>query len=268
MATIIGPSVAGTIGVPPGKRFRVDFREDTFNAAIEQKGSRLVWSRGALCPCNSLSMQTKQADPNCELCDGHGWYFFGPKDYVPPVEAGELDDLQKVLVAKDGGAVIRGFLTSVGQQEDPVTQLGTWMWGSATVTVRPENRLGYYDRLVHLDSVISHTELVEAGVDGAIKTRFLITGVNLLRTTAVRMTEGTDFLLEKGVIKWISGHAPAKDTQLSIHYLCHPQWLVIEQPKWIREETNLTRSSKRTSPAGTPVALPIQALIRLEFLVT
>lgn len=270
MPTIYGPPVAGIIGIKDGEKpIRTDFTTRIFDNAIEQKGARIVWSRGTVCPCEGLNAQTEQTDPDCELCDGRGWHFFGPKDYTPPEKAGELDDLQRALIAKDGGAVIRGILIGIGLQQDPVTQLGAWLFGSASLTVRPENKLGYYDRIVHLDSLISFSQILRTGnAAEPIKTRFLVRAVNLLRSVERRYDEGADFTIELGVIRWIPGRAPSAGTRITVHYLCHPQWLVIEQPKVLREETSKAKGRKRVAPVGEPVPLPVQAMIKLEFLVT
>jgi hypothetical protein len=269
MPTVYGPPVSGVVGLEAGEKpVRADFSRRVFDTAIEQKGARLVWSRGTPCPCEGLNRQTEQTDPSCALCDGHGWHFFGPKGYAAPVEAGELDDLQQKLVAQDGGAVIRGIMTGVGLQQDPVTQLGAWLFGSSMLTVRPENRLGYYDRIVHLDSIVPYAQILRVGnAADPVKTRFLVRAVNLLRSVERRYDEGADFTIETGVIKWITGRAPSSGTRITVHYLCHPQWLVVEQPKVLREETSKAKGRKRIAPVGEPVPLPVQAMIKLEYLV-
>lgn len=259
----------GIIGLPTGAKTPIaDFEPPEFVRLIETKGMRFAWTRAAVCPCGSVNDQTHQPDPRCTSCDGTSWFYFGPKDYAPSQAAGELDDVHKAILAQDGAAVIRGIMTGVDVNQDAYDRLGNWLWGSALVTVRPENKLGHYDRLVHLDSEVAYSEVVETGEETEpLKTRYLATQINLITTEAQRFEHDTDFTLENGSVVWRTGRAPEPETRVAVHYLCHPQWIVIEHPKILRETTIHGKSAPITTPVGSPEALPIQALVRLEFLV-
>lgn len=266
--TIIMP-VAGITGIPDGSKEqgqRVDFKPDQFDLAIETKGYRLAWSRAAQCPCRPVNQQTEQSDPNCSICEGAGWLYFSPtREAVLDKSAGELDDIQRALLERNKAAVIRGVMSGISSKYQPFDQLGSRLDGTLVVTVRHQNRLGYYDKLVNLDSQIVYSEILEA-VDPSLplSTRYLMTGVNLLRSTDADYTEA-DFTLEVGRIAWLTGRAPAPGTRLVCHYLTHPTWLVVEHPHAIRASP-VKFKSQATSPRGEARPLPVQAIVKYEFL--
>jgi len=235
---------------------------------IESQGVRLAWSRASVCPCSPPHDQTNAPDPLCDMCDGGGVYYFGPKDYSPPEEAGVLTEIHDEILARDGAAVIRGVIQRVTQAQDFYDVLGNWVRGTMAVTVRPENKIGYYDRLVNFDSEVPYSELVEQGSDTtvAIRLRYLATDVTTVRSESTRYEQGNDFCVEKGRIKWKPGKAPSVGTRLSVHYLMHPTWLVIDHPHVLRGIQRRRKIKVKTTPIGTPVQLPIQASVRLEFL--
>lgn len=250
-----------------------ELHDDRLVAALENNGARLAWSRCTICPCRNYNNETEQADPLHELCAGRGIIYFGPKDYVVPANAGELNDIQKAILAKDGAAVISGVLNRATQAQDFYDVLGNWVRGTMQVTVRSENKIGYYDRLVNLDAEVPYTEhvVIAAGVE-TIPLRYLATAVNAIfwedsLGVLQRAEQGDDFWLDVGVPKWFSGRSPPANTRISVHYLLHPAWLVVAHPHVLRE-TKRRRKNKvanRTHPLGAPVQLPLQAAVRLEF---
>lgn len=244
---------------------------DKIIATLEANGVRLAWSRASICPCQGFNDQTRQPDPTCERCQGGAVLYFGPKDYVPPAEAGTLTDLQKLILAKDGAAVIRGVIQRVTQAQDFYDVLGNWVRGTMQATVRPENKIGYYDRLVNLDSEIPYSQIVTALADPAalLPLRYLATGVNtIIDSLGQRREQGEDFTLKDGQICWYPSKAPSAGMRLSVHFLCHPTWLVIDHPHVLREIQRRRKQTPRISPLGNPTPLPIQASVRLEFLPT
>lgn len=242
---------------------------DKVIATLEANGVRLAWSRASICPCQGFNDQTRQPDPTCSQCLGGAVLYFGPKDYVPPKEAGILTDLQRTILAKDGAAVIRGVIQRVTQAQDFYDVLGNWVRGTMQVTVRPENKIGYYDRLVNLDSEVPYSQIIVTLADPfvLVPLRYLATGVNaMFDATGLRYEQGEDFTVKDGQICWFSGKAPVVGTRLSVHYLCHPTWLVIDHPHVLREVQRRRKQNPRVSPLGNPTPLPIQASVRLEFL--
>ncbi|MGI4850692.1 MAG: hypothetical protein ACRYGR_01960, partial [Janthinobacterium lividum] len=71
----------GALGIPAHSKEtgqRSDFRVDQFSININAHGYRLAWTRASICPCMPINAQTEQADPSCSLCQGNGFFYFGP----------------------------------------------------------------------------------------------------------------------------------------------------------------------------------------------
>ena len=259
--------VTGLPGPQLEKALRVDFDPSLFHEAIEIKGYRLVWQRATFCPCSANNDQTQQSDPNCELCKGKGWLYFRPTGYVIPTDAiGELDEIQTLLVNQPDAVVIRGILTNLANTFDPDDKLGHWKFGDSQVTTRFENKLGYYDKLTHLDSTIVYAEKVEVGSTGVnLKTRYPIVEVNLVRSLTTIFND-THYDLVGGQIVWKPGQSPAAGTPVVVHYHCHPTWIVMEHPHAIRGTFIAKKLKKPPTPAGALQELAVQARVRYEFL--
>lgn len=268
--TLTMPAVPA-LGLPAGEKDagqRVDFKPSKFDLMIENKGYLLAWTRACWCPCTPIATQTKSADPNCSLCNGTGWIYFGgnvTQDF--DVEQWDLDVIQKKIIADSNAMVIRGVISGIGAKHEPYDKLGNWVEGAMQVTVRPENKLAYYDQLVCLDAEIGYSEILIANGSTTTAARYLITGINYLRSIATVYTADTHFQINTlGQVEWLSGNEPAVDTRLAIHYLCHPQYLVIEHPHVIRMTSKKFKTAKPKTPMGDPKALPIQAVVRYDFL--
>jgi len=268
---------SGVLGLPAGTKesgTRVDFNTDDFAIVIETKGYRVAWSRACLCPCKPVNDQTQQPDPNCTLCKGVGWIYFAPSQATyDPLKVGELDEVQSRIV-QDNGAVVAAIMTGIGQQNEPYGELGSRISGTMMATVRSQNKIGYYDRLIQLDSVVPFSQILDLSSDleEPLETRYPIVQVNLIRTATKTFSAPADFDLgtgaDAGKIIWntASANLPDVENPVAIHYLCHPTWLVIEHPHSIRMTPVTQKVKKPPTPAGEYVDLPIQAQVQLEFL--
>ncbi len=259
------------LGLPAGEKDagqRVDFKPKKFFNAVENKGYLLAWTRAAVCPCAPVATQTEQPDPNCTICKGTGWTYFGgnvTQDF--DVEAWNLDVIQKKIIADNDAMVIRGIVTGIRSKQEPYDKLGNWVEGAMNVTTRPENKLAYYDQLICLDSEISYSEILIADGTTVTDARYLITGINYLRSEAAVFVADTDYQINTlGQIEWLSGNEPDEDTRLSIHYQCHPTFLVVEHPHVIRMTLKKFKTSKPKTPLGDAENLPIQAVVLYDFL--
>lgn len=256
------------LGTPPGEKDsgqRVDFKPTKFDLLIEQKGYLVSWTRACECPCAPVVEQTENPDPNCPLCKGRRWIYFGGNteqdlsEYV-------FTNIQKKIVDDAGAMVIKGLITGIGSQADPWERMGSWVSGTMNLTVRHENKLAYYDKLTILDSEIGYSEILEADGTQYLSARYLMTGINYLRSVSTVFIPDTDYrLLDDGRIQWIAT-PPASGTRLAVHYLCHPTFLVIEHPHVIRTTQQLFKTSTPKTPLGDPRSLPIQTLMRYDFL--
>lgn len=259
---------AGVVALPPGVKdlVRADFRNEMWIQAIEAKGYRLAWSRTAPCPCKSINEQTDQSDPNCPLCEGTGWIFFKPDGAVVNTKViGPLDPIQTKFIG-DHGAVIHGIMTGLSNQQNALDAIGPWMQGMAMVTVRAENKLGYYDRLTALDSRIVYAQTLKAGETTTLKTKYPVVQANLVRSVDRVYTEGADFDVVVGDIVWRPLLGPAPGTQLTCHYLTHPTYRITEHPHMVRTTLTKFKVKQPLTPQGEPVDLPVQGVCRYEFL--
>lgn len=261
---------APVLGLPAGEKEagqRVDYKEKKFDTVIETKGYLLAWTRACVCPCAPVATQTQQPDPNCTLCAGGGWVYFGgnvTQDF--DVEEWDLDVIQTKIIADSGAAVIRGVLSGIGSKQQPYDKLGNWVEGSLQCTVRHENKLAYYDKLVCLDSEIAYSEILIADGTTVTDARYLITGINYLRSESTVYVADTHYQINTlGQIEWLSSNEPAVNARLATHYMCHPTFLVVEHPHVIRSTLKKFKTPKPQTPLGDPTGLPIQAVIRLDF---
>lgn len=256
------------MGVPAGMKQagqRVDFRPDQFDLTIETKGYLCLWERATICPCSPVTSQTEQPDPNCELCGGKGWIYFGALS-SQDISDYKLTDLQAELVSASGGMLIRGIITGITNREDNLDVISRRTEGMAALTVRSENKLGYYDKITTLDGEIAYSEILIADGTQILSTRYPVVAMNNLQSVSQSYKVGVDFGTEKGVLTWLPGREPASGVRLSAHYLCHPVWLVVEHPHSARITLRKFKTAVLASPTGTARQLPVQALIRYHFL--
>jgi hypothetical protein len=260
---------AGVVGLPAGIKdiTRSDFRNEKWIQAIEGKGYRLAWSRTCQCPCVSLNDQTDQNDPNCPLCEGLGWIFFKPEAAVAnPKIIGPLDEIQTKFVG-DHAAIIHGIMTGISAKQNALDQMGPWMEGMSQLTVRAENKLGYYDRITALDSQIVYSQIIKRKEGTLLKTKYPVVQTNIVRDITKVYTEGSDFDVVVGDIIWKANKGPALETPIVVHYLTHPTFRVIEHPHAVRTTLSKFKIKQPLTPQGDPVDLPVQAVIRYEFLI-
>lgn len=261
--------VQGLTEAEADKQLRVDFQPDKFTQIIETKGYRLAWSRAAMCPCAPVSTDTRNPDPNCPVCSGSGWYYFGPENYtVNQKSLGALSEDQLLVTNQGNLAVIKGVMTGLQTRLDPHDRMvGRWLEGTAQLTVRSENKLGYYDKVTNLDSLITYAQVIISKKSSElVAARYPIVQVNVLASLAKKFIAPTDFTLEDGKIKWTVGRAPAEGTRLSLHYLIHPVWLVVNHPHSLRGTFVNKKKLNPATPVGDHVELPIQAIVQYDFI--
>ena len=261
------------LGIPEGTKQagqRVDFKPTQFELAIETKGYFLSSQRATVCPSYPVTTQTEQPDPNCTVCKGTGWLYFGAPT-AQDLTNYELNDLQTRIIVDNGGMVIRGIMNSLVSKRDPVNVASNWVDGSANLTVRHENKLAYYDKVTALDALIAYSEIIVADGTAILGTRYPAAGMNHLITvdedyvvTVYKI--GIDFSIVKGVVTWYPSKIPMVDTRVSAHYLCHPVWLIVEHPHAARVTSQMFKTPSPKTPTGDAQRLPVQALVRYDFL--
>lgn len=277
--TIAMPEVP-VLGLPEGEKDagqRVDFKPTKFDLLIENKGYLLAWTRASQCPCTPVDSKTTQPDPNCPLCNGEGWFYFGGNQ-SQDLSAYNFDDIQRKIVEDSGAMLIRGSLTDVMHEYNTLDRLTHWEAGTMNVTVRHQNKLGLYDKLVVMWPEIVFSEVVVADGTDILRTRYLATGINQARgaasgavtgTEPIQYLQGTDYELDsEGHLVWYPGSEPASGTRVALHYTCHPTFLVTEHPHVVRSTLKKFKKDPTTldTPLGDANPLPIQARVKYDFL--
>jgi len=253
---------------------RADFIPNEFDQAITTKGYKMFWSRGGLCPCVA-NAQTEQPDPTCQLCDGDAYYYFQPD---PAVIQGATVDAQgnEIITNTAGdGVQIYVLMTAMTQDVQVFEKFGEWVFGSARVTTQAANKLGYRDRLVAVESLMTWAQIIEYDgstiipITGERKKsglRYPFVAVHQLRSLATVFREGQDFeLTSTGTIQWLGSAAPTSGTRLALHGTIHPVWIVMDHIHTYRDtflEGGTTSLSTQTFNQ-----LPVQGVAKLDFLV-
>lgn len=264
-------------GLPAGvkARPRADFLPEEFDKTIWEKGYRLWWSRAALCPCLN-NEQTDQTDPTCSLCKGDSYLYFLPD---PALQAGGTKDVfgNDVEINDAGDAVmIQAIMTSFTKDVQVFEKFGEWVFGASRATTQPENRLGYRDRLVAVDSVMpwaqhidydGSAEIVVTGGFSKAGLRYPFTEVNYFRSVDTVFREGVDFeLTDDGTIRWLASAAPDADTRLTVHGAAKPVWICLDHMHTYRD-TLVEKGAPGPTRADQYRRLPLQMVVKLDFLI-
>jgi hypothetical protein len=248
---------------------RVDLQPNDYAAQIELHGKRLAWVRALRCPCRPTNNQTRQVDPNCRLCHGMTWTYFGPtSSQVLPEQT--LTPAQQTLVKRQNAFVIRGLLMGLNKQDKPWDTIGAWRMGSASVTVRAGNCLGFSDRITNLDDRIVFSEVIDVAPDALaakpLSLRYLVAGgVYMLRSEGRVLEAGRDFVVRQGGVHLLAP-LPAADRRLAAHYVTFPTFLVQDIPNVSRETSVEDQDFGTQTGIGQSTQLPVRATLRLEFL--
>jgi hypothetical protein len=256
------------------ERPRADFRSGEFDRLLTTKGYRMWWSRRGICPCLN-NAQTEQPDPVCKLCHGDGYYSFLPDAKV--LEGDRKDGFGNPIVVHPNGKAIQIYvlMTSMTQDVEVFEKFGEWVFGTARATTQPENKLGYRDRLVPVESEMTWMQVIE--YDGATTIpivgrkrknglRYPVVSLDELRSVDTNFKLGGDFdLSPDGEIVWRFGRAPAAGTRLSFHGTINPPWIILDHVNTYRD-TLLTKGGTRLEGQQAE-KLPVQAVVKLEFLV-
>jgi hypothetical protein len=227
-------------------RQRVDYNIEEFNRIITLKGLQLQWEKASKCPCMKIG-GTGQPDFNCPLCTGKGWVWFDP-------------------------LFIQGIVTAVNQnfRYDHPGELSS---GTCNITTMPANKLGYYDRLSQIDSLMRHSELIKKGDhNGKDKIRFQPMEVLYCRDLNKIYVQGEDFKFDKMSfqIEWIpGGNQPNTGVTYTIDYMTHPRWICIDlmpiRDTYVKSAGAAGTATK--NPHAVFTQLPVRASVRLEWFI-
>lgn len=248
---------------------RVDFEKSDFDRLIREKGYRIMWQAAELCPCR-LNSDTDQPDPSCPICDSSGYVYVFPD----PAEPGLIDYTKESppFESTTTERATQGILTSMTHDPQIFEKFGEWLSGTAALTTFSWNKVGHRDRFKVLDHTqvyrqvitVPSTQVIPVGRVAREALRY--PAVKLRRVFAVVAGATTDYT-ETTTIQTDGSllvTAPP-DTRLSISYEMNPIWVVVDYPHIIRG--TLIRF-KTTKVLGNNEVLPIQAMVKLDYLVS
>ncbi len=259
---------------PTKVRPRVDFNMEEYRKLVFAKGVDLTWEQCAECPCSrsaseftlnlieSTTQTTGEARPDCELCDGVGYFWHSPQ-------------------------TIRAIVTGGSANTDKYAVYGEYARGMVSVSTLPEHLPAYGDRFTVLESVMVFRETRTRTANAVESLRYPIQARTLdlaggletvrvlrlqyadaqgLSQIANNLTEGVGFeITQSGEIDFslgdTAGTAPAAGTAYSIAYFARPRYYVADRPHTHRDSVNI-----RKSPTESPLALPVQVQCSLEFM--
>lgn len=263
-------------GLPTGTKEagqRVDFKPDKFDLAITTKGYRVWWSRSAPCPCENND-QTRQPNPTCALCDGHGELRFLPEvgleGYSEDVHGNPIE------ISDDRLSVgIDVLMSGLSRDSQIFERFGAWTFGLAMCSTQAGNELAWRDRLEMRDTTINWAQSLEAPGGTVIRVgrkldriRYRALSVNLLRSVDSIYQQPSEFTVNNdGQIVFASAAvAPAQGTGLTVHYKMHPVYRIIDWPHTIRD-TKVAIKARAADKAAQHRRLPTQCTAKLDFLV-
>lgn len=249
---------------------RVDFEKSDFDRLIREKGYRVLWSAAELCPCR-LNADTDQPDPMCPVCDASGYVYTFPD----PAEPG-LDEYEKEsppFLSTPTERATQAILTSMVHDPAIFEKFGEWLNGTASLTTFSFNRVGHRDRFKVLDHTQVYRQVVEVPASQVIAVRrarreaLRYPVVRLRRVFAVASggttTDYTDSTVVQDDGSLLVTAPPG--SRLSISYEMNPIWVVVQYPHIVRG--SLIRF-KTTKVLGNNEILPVQTMVRLDYLVS
>ena len=139
--------------------------------------------------------------------------------------------------------------------------------------MKAEHPIAYRDRLVAIDSEMTHYQKIEADGSNRIQVgfretniRFSPLSVNLIRTLSTIYQKDVDYVVIENssgnnYIEWKIQTPPTAGTLLAVHYQYHPVWIVQQHIHTYRDT-----EVKDKQPSATHTKMPIQAMIKLAFL--
>ena len=215
---------------PSFKNIKIELNPQLFNEAIQKYGVRVIWKRAMMCWCFSSN---GQPDPNCTDCHGDGTIYVNPKEI-------------RVLA-----------YSSTGEFEND--EIGLRGVGQCTVTVKPEDQIGYRDMLVFPDFLCSYSEFISESQNPACKTKYPVESVVTAKYKDGDLVVDTDFSVDPNKMNIVWDKVTQQPDRFSILYMMKPVYIVMDILKELRGSF-----IKDGRPTEEFVALPRQFLIKKD----
>lgn len=267
-------------GLPSGTKEagqRVDFIPDKFDLAITTKGYRAWWSRAGICPCRN-NAQTDQADVNCPVCKGDGWFYYLPE---LGLDAYTEDIHGNAIEINDAGDSVGIMVLFTSATLDPqiYEKFGEWSFGTIKASTQAPNRIAYRDRLVMRDSYMVWGQLIEFNGSSKIEVTGKTSNAGLrypaVETILLCSVSGgirTNYkenihyqIASDGGLQWIVT-PPDANTLLFLSYIINPVFRVLDHVYAFRD-TLVAKKTGALTKAEQHKKLPVHAMCRLDFLI-
>jgi len=171
---------------------RADFKPESFDTLIKQKGYRMIWEQGMFCSC--YLPDSGQPDYNCTICKGKGYVYFNPTE-------------------------TRALVTSISGRKEQ-DHIGLSELGAAYLTPLSTDNVGFRDRFTFLDFTMKYSELIPKRSPGTNDIlRYPAKDMICLRHLGHVFKRGIDFNLSRDgtEIEWLTQALP-EGTQYSVLY--------------------------------------------------
>jgi hypothetical protein len=192
----------------------------------------MTWEQGMFCPC----LNEGRSDYTCPSCGGKGY------KYIRPTE-------------------IRALVTSINGHKEQ-EKIGLYDMGSAYLTPKSTDKVGFRDRFTFLDFTTKFSEVITKGASGEPDTlRYPAIGVLALFSLTDEYLVGQDFnLSEDGrSIEWIIEPLDEGE-KYSVLYTMLPVYIAINPVHELRG----TYTTYRAGGIERFVSLPSQYQIKRE----
>lgn len=218
----------------------VNLSPKDLNSLIYKKGVRCKVYDIIPCP-NVKSIDGREHEFPCNVCDGSGFLDVNPQDTYAFSQSYNKDLMKNA--------------------ESIVTE---WEDGTAYFSFASGTNLSYFSKVMLVDYAKPYYEHVQRQAGSSDKVRYPITSKvrSLVDKTGKSYTQGTDFVIEEGMVKWNAGKAPATGTIYAINYDCNVVYRCMSALHQGRYGTNEDKV-----PDLQVVEYPEQWKVKLDYLI-
>ena len=219
----------------------VEFDNNSFEAAIWNKGYDIKVEKAIECPCKSSNGNVS----TCQNCFGYGWI------YINPIR-------------------MRAITSSVNYD----TKYKDWTrekLGTISVTVRNSDRISYYDRLTFENDYSIFAEIRPLLYNTSADQNFIFTTYQIKEIEDVflyesdtdpliKLTAGTDYSINENNpyildINYDTSTITNFNSKVSIRYKHRQQYLVLDLPHDMRRSLKINENGQ-----DTKIELPVNAI--------
>jgi len=227
------------------------FSTDAHESEIKTKGMPAIHWRHALNPNRTTIEGGVDLSQSADI---NGYNLYDPRPFyiVPTNQNWEDTFVTQGLYGKHSASILH-----TGYYDDPLR---------TRVYLRPNDII-----LVNNGLTVMITEMVEYKPAGLMRLKFPIVSIDYMANGQnVRFEEGSDFIIQDGMLEWVGQNRPTWDTSkargepLSVVYWTYPYYMVAATPRVFR--TVYTNASGNAALPSVPTYLPGSAIVQMLWL--